>query len=449
MFASAIRNAGGARLANKELAVVEKLVVELWGWIEMFVPLNTVFRFLYPFVGGNAIAHSFNLADPATARITWGGTVTHNANGITGNGSTGYGDTGVAPGSSLVSAGVYSRTSAAVDSSELSNGGSGSGTIAIGCRWSDDNAYFYNGQPLASFVNAGSQGTCGNTGGNITLDAPSSPQVNDIWIAAIHTADHVAPVFSGWNAITSFSGGGTLSHLAIFWFRYAGTVPNLVYTHTGGSSGVGCIAAFRGLLEFGTPIITTSVNSGTVNPVVAPSISPGVSMALAILACGGSAPSTTVSGWSSAFHATQGGTPASGASLRFKSHSSGGTGSVSVNSPTSDPDWAAAQTALQLSDGIFVKAAATDGRGLFSLQRTTSNLLRGYRNGAQVGSDVTSSLSTFSSANFNILREPTPGAYSNRNLAFAFLTGSQSITSKQAELYTIIQNFQTRLGRQV
>jgi hypothetical protein len=52
---------------------------------------------IYPFVGGTADTHKYNLKDPqntdAAFRIAWSGTVTHDANGITGNGTTGYGDT--------------------------------------------------------------------------------------------------------------------------------------------------------------------------------------------------------------------------------------------------------------------------------------------------------------------------------------------------------------------
>ncbi len=50
---------------------------------------------LYPFVGGSATPHSFNLANPATYQITWSGGLTHDANGVTGNGSSGFGDTGL------------------------------------------------------------------------------------------------------------------------------------------------------------------------------------------------------------------------------------------------------------------------------------------------------------------------------------------------------------------
>ena len=60
--------------------------------------------FIYPFVGGNANAHSFNLKDTSRFQISWNGGVTHGTNGITGNGTTGYGTTGFIPsGSSLVS----------------------------------------------------------------------------------------------------------------------------------------------------------------------------------------------------------------------------------------------------------------------------------------------------------------------------------------------------------
>lgn len=50
------------------------------------------FPCIYPFVGGNATAHSKNLKANAF-NITWAGTLTHNSNGVTGDGSTGWGDT--------------------------------------------------------------------------------------------------------------------------------------------------------------------------------------------------------------------------------------------------------------------------------------------------------------------------------------------------------------------
>lgn len=52
---------------------------------------------IYPFVGGNATAHSINLKSPGDYTITWNDTVIHNANGITGDGANGYANTGFVP----------------------------------------------------------------------------------------------------------------------------------------------------------------------------------------------------------------------------------------------------------------------------------------------------------------------------------------------------------------
>jgi len=48
---------------------------------------------LYPFVGGDASKHSYNLFNPNTFQVTWFNSVTHNSNGITGNGTNAYGNT--------------------------------------------------------------------------------------------------------------------------------------------------------------------------------------------------------------------------------------------------------------------------------------------------------------------------------------------------------------------
>lgn len=48
---------------------------------------------IYPFVGGTAQRHSFNLRNPSQNQIDWYGGVTHDETGITGDGIDGYGDT--------------------------------------------------------------------------------------------------------------------------------------------------------------------------------------------------------------------------------------------------------------------------------------------------------------------------------------------------------------------
>ena len=71
----------------------------------------------YPMVGGNATAHSKDLK--AAHNITWNGTITHDANGVTGDGSSGYGDTGInlnSLGLTNSSGGyVYNKTSSPTD----------------------------------------------------------------------------------------------------------------------------------------------------------------------------------------------------------------------------------------------------------------------------------------------------------------------------------------------
>ncbi len=80
--------------------------------------LWTKLRAVYPFVGGTASTHKFNLKNPADTdvafRMTFTGGATHNANGVTFNGTTGYGDTkfDIAdfPSSTNLSYGVYIRS---------------------------------------------------------------------------------------------------------------------------------------------------------------------------------------------------------------------------------------------------------------------------------------------------------------------------------------------------
>jgi hypothetical protein len=76
---------------------------------------------LYPFVGGSATTHKYNLKNPldtdAAFRLTFVGGVTHNSNGVTFNGTNGYANTQLSPASTFTNASthiaLYSRTAAA------------------------------------------------------------------------------------------------------------------------------------------------------------------------------------------------------------------------------------------------------------------------------------------------------------------------------------------------
>lgn len=87
---------------------------------------------IYPFIGGTATSHKFNLKDPrdtdAAFRLTFSGGWTHSANGALPNGTNGYADTFLTPSSSLGSnskhLSYYSRTNSTVTTGY---------TTAIGC----------------------------------------------------------------------------------------------------------------------------------------------------------------------------------------------------------------------------------------------------------------------------------------------------------------------------
>ena len=67
---------------------------------------------IYPFVGGTATSHSFNLKDTSVHQITWFGGLTHDANGVTPNGTNGYGNLNFNPRTHLgtqSSMGTYCR----------------------------------------------------------------------------------------------------------------------------------------------------------------------------------------------------------------------------------------------------------------------------------------------------------------------------------------------------
>jgi len=94
---------------------------------------------IYPFVGGTAGTHAQNLKS-SSFTITWAGTVTHDANGITGNGTTGFGDTAYIPSSSgqwgLNSAhfGFYRRTTGTSGSRDYVSVASGGPIVAVAGR---------------------------------------------------------------------------------------------------------------------------------------------------------------------------------------------------------------------------------------------------------------------------------------------------------------------------
>ena len=106
-------------------SAINQLVVDLKGY-----SIWTKMKALYPFVGGTASAHKFNLKDPrdldVAFRLVFNGGWTHSANGATPNGTNGYADTKFSPNNFTAttnsSAGVYLRTNALETSVDLGQG---------------------------------------------------------------------------------------------------------------------------------------------------------------------------------------------------------------------------------------------------------------------------------------------------------------------------------------
>jgi hypothetical protein len=100
------------------------------------------FLAIYPFIGATAGAHALDFLGGFD--ITWSGTTTHDANGITGNGTTGYGDTGFTPSTSAVGLQddfgftLYNRTATKTTTMIDMGATDGTRTSALQLRRADD-----------------------------------------------------------------------------------------------------------------------------------------------------------------------------------------------------------------------------------------------------------------------------------------------------------------------
>ena len=112
----------------------------------------TKMKAIYPFVGGTAQSHKFNLKDPrdldVAFRLTFSGGWTHSSTGILPNGTNAYADTKLIPSqqystNSSVSFGVYSRNDKLENSTELSAYSGPTQNMGMEPRWTDGKFYGY------------------------------------------------------------------------------------------------------------------------------------------------------------------------------------------------------------------------------------------------------------------------------------------------------------------
>jgi hypothetical protein len=94
-----------------------------------------------------------------------------------------------------------------------------------------------------------------------------------------------------WTEIVQGNGGGTTSRLGVWYFRYAGSTPNLELSDLGNGAEtiIGGIAAYRGCKTSGSPVnVAGAISGGTDDSIEHAAITPTVA-GCALLVCNGSA----------------------------------------------------------------------------------------------------------------------------------------------------------------
>lgn len=105
---------------------------------------------IYPFVGGTASSHMYNLKDPqntnAAFRLSFSGGWTHSANGIEGNGINAFADTFLSPSTSFTTTSghisIYSRTNSVANVYDF-GASNATNEISANIRWAGD-IYYVN-----------------------------------------------------------------------------------------------------------------------------------------------------------------------------------------------------------------------------------------------------------------------------------------------------------------
>jgi hypothetical protein len=216
--AQAFLNAAGITDATITTAI-DTLVTDLKGY-----GIWTKMKALYPFVGGTATTHKFNLKDPADTdaafRLAFVGGWTHSANGIQGNGTNAYADTFITPLANLLqnsnSFGFYSRTE--INGQFFDMGTYQSPWTSVACRLANmfycannDNAYnqVANTSSLGFFIS--SRTAFNDKKGyrnNIQIQSVSQSSAGlangNIWIGALNSFG----LYSPREYAFSFIGGG-------------------------------------------------------------------------------------------------------------------------------------------------------------------------------------------------------------------------------------------------
>lgn len=140
---------------NTQVSAINQLVTDLKSnnlWSKFYA--------FYPFVGGTATAHKFNLKDPrdldAAYRLTFVGGGTHTSLGYVGNGTTGYAKTGIIPNNVFTQNNIhlsyYSQTDAARGIDDIGVFQTSKAPIEVYMRYNTTTSLAYVNASVGSFT---------------------------------------------------------------------------------------------------------------------------------------------------------------------------------------------------------------------------------------------------------------------------------------------------------
>lgn len=114
-----------------------------------------------------------------------------------------------------------------------------------------------------ALVGAGSLGIVDS--GNVTPALPSGVQADDVLLACVFSRDNVALSFPGGWTISYEADNGTLQRITIAWKRAGSSESDPTITHTGGSTTLARVVAFRGCSTSGSPVLSASSSLGNIS----------------------------------------------------------------------------------------------------------------------------------------------------------------------------------------
>jgi hypothetical protein len=196
---------------STQQGAINTLVVSLKGY-----GIWTKMKALYPFVGGTATQHKFNLKNPldtdAAFRLVFNGGWTHSSTGALPNGTNGWGDTKLIPNNILTNndyhLSYYSTTQVLQNSAEM--GSVTSNNQAIGLRLYDNQIsykLFYSGPYPANSVNIANNDTIGfMIGSRVNINSAKIYQDNSLLGTNTSTNTGILPTVAIGLAVNNLNG---------------------------------------------------------------------------------------------------------------------------------------------------------------------------------------------------------------------------------------------------